>query len=99
MPLGQKPGGGDHHKVLLGVAMKMRASNPGCQLLIAIYRLSRPGLCIWSRMDSVLRSRKSCRNCLFEDSFVFDIVTDESLTLLGIAVSLVEYFTGVLISP
>jgi len=29
---------------------------------------------------------------LFGDSFVFDLVTDESLALLGIAVGLVEYF-------
>jgi hypothetical protein len=78
-------GGGDHHKVLLGVSIKMLASNPGCRLLVAIYRLSRPGLCTRSRMDSLLRSRKSCRNCFFGDSFVFDLVTDGSLTLLGIA--------------
>jgi hypothetical protein len=29
---------------------------------------------------------------LFGDSFVFDFVTDESLTVLGIAVGLVEHF-------
>jgi hypothetical protein len=69
-----------------------RASNPGCQLLVAIYRLSRPGLRTWYRMDSQLRSKESCRNCLFGDSFIFDLVTDQSLTLLGIAVGLVECF-------
>jgi hypothetical protein len=59
------------------------ASNSGCQTLLVILPTELPRHIYVIQNGFSIRIRKPRRNYVFRDSFVFDWMTDESLTLLG----------------